>query len=440
MHWLGCGHWPREALVPWLQVLRRGAAPVEGHLPIFPQSAPAPAAPSMNTQQTVDVSRLPRQSRPLREPAQQRGDLHRSSPTVSLVGQQQGAGGGAAAKRQQNQGRRLSAGRTVGADARLTPGNYQRGLVAPHNPQGMSTCPVISPGASSAPENCTLEFGGRGSWFAVGRVPVPAIVLRVSRAGGVPRPASPAASAAGPSLSAPRRQGCACGAADDHETLNESLWAGVKPGDKAPGGDRQLGPGSAILGPSPGPRATPSPPQARQAPSPEQRVSRPEARPQPPAPPFPGDLPPQGDPSPRGAGLLLPGADPPRTQAVSTLPLPSSPPRSSSAPASPRATCSKRLSSVLRPFPFLPKPCSPLLPPLRLGHLSPPSFPTSPLSSSLVKQRPRPCLSPSQLLASSDACLLPRSWGVDISRPPTRCSREGSCAGLRRRDPAWRPF
>lgn len=162
MHWLGCGHWPREALVPWLQVLRRGAAPVEGHLPIFPQSAPAPAAPSMNTQQTVDVSRLPRQSRPLREPAQQRGDLHRSSPTVSVVGQQQGAGGGAAAKRQQNQGRRLSAGRTVGADARLTPGNYERGLVAPHNPQGMSTCPVISPGASSAPENCTLEFGGRG--------------------------------------------------------------------------------------------------------------------------------------------------------------------------------------------------------------------------------------------------------------------------------------
>lgn len=162
MHWLGCGHWPREALVPWLQVLRRGAAPVEGHLPIFPQSAPAPAAPSMNTQQTVDVSRLPRQSRPLREPAQQRGDLHRSSPTVSVVGQQQGAGGGAAARRQQNQGRRLSAGRTVGADARLTPGNYQRGLVAPHNPQGMSTCPVISPGAFSAPENCTLEFGGRG--------------------------------------------------------------------------------------------------------------------------------------------------------------------------------------------------------------------------------------------------------------------------------------
>ena len=92
-----------------------------------------------------------------------------------------------------------------------------------------------------------------------------AIVLRVSRAGGVPHSASLAASAAGPSLSALRRKGCACGAADYHKTLNESLRAGVKPGDKAPRGDSQFGHGSAILGPSPGARATPSQPQDSQA-------------------------------------------------------------------------------------------------------------------------------------------------------------------------------
>lgn len=73
-----------------------------------------------------------------------------------------------------------------------------------------------------------------------------AIVLRVSRAGGVPHSASLAASATGPSLSALRRKGCACGAADYHKTLNESLRAAVKPGDKAPRGDSQFGPGSIL--------------------------------------------------------------------------------------------------------------------------------------------------------------------------------------------------
>ena len=83
--------------------------------------------------------RLVRQSRLLREPAQHRGDLQRSSPTptVSMVGQQQGAGGGAAARRHQSQARRLSAGPTVwGAGMRDSHQRITSGVCCPNtNPK-----------------------------------------------------------------------------------------------------------------------------------------------------------------------------------------------------------------------------------------------------------------------------------------------------------------
>lgn len=131
--WLGCGHWQWEALVsppqagsknqephPWRVISKTTS------LDFSTQSAPTLTAPSLNTQQTLDVASLSRQSprfrsSPCTEPTSRSPQGHHSTPGL-LVNSK----GQAAAPRPA--GTKTCGGGFLPAppfwgDVRLTPGN-----------------------------------------------------------------------------------------------------------------------------------------------------------------------------------------------------------------------------------------------------------------------------------------------------------------------------
>lgn len=184
------------------------------------------------------------------------------------------------------------------------PGINSRAWRPSPNPN-MRTCPEVSPGAFPRRETAHEFWGAR---LAVARTPAPAIVL-VSPAGDSPIPPPLAAHAAGPSLSASRgekKEGCARGAADHRQTLRFPTDLSSRE-TKLLSGRAQPGPGSAILGLPPGPRATPSRPPGPPGPTPE--AEGPQAQ-DPPACPFLA-TPPRPPCSPLASTLLTPRRPPP---------------------------------------------------------------------------------------------------------------------------------